>query len=113
MMNCQTGLRARDRATNERATPDRRRVTPASRRHDISDWGRGHRADGRMAAGSETNGVVPRAPVEPVLPESPARVSSTGARAGAGEADHRARGQVSDAGEAMATPASEREQLGG
>ena len=66
-----------------------------------------------MAAGSETNGVVPRAPVEPVLPESPARVSSTGARAGAGEADHRARGQVSDAGEAMATPASEREQLGG
>ena len=61
-----------------------------------------------MAAGSETNGVVPRAPVEPVLPESPARVSSTGARAGAGEADDRARGRDGSSGEAVATFGAER-----
>ena len=60
-----------------------------------------------MAARAEADGILPRTPILQVLAEG-ARVSAARARAGAGEADDRARGRDGSSGEAVATFGGER-----
>lgn len=61
-----------------------------------------------MADRAEADGILPRTPILQVLAEGAARVSAARARAGAGEADGRARGHDGSSGEAVATPGAER-----
>ena len=60
-----------------------------------------------MAARAEADGIL-RTPIHQVLAEGTARVSAARARAGAGEADDRARGRDGSSGEAVATFGAER-----